>query len=216
MESYTERLKIQIRHILPMFICTLLTILLWSVLIIQKGSADLFLELNKFGTPELDQFFPIYTNVGDGYTFAIVAVSVLLIFRKRVYFFTGLVVTIGSSLLTQIPKRLIFPDEPRPLAYFNKLGIKLRLVEGVEVHEAHSFPSGHTITGFAMFTYLAIVTKDKRWQIPYFFAGFLVGYSRIYLSQHFPADVLAGTIIGTFLALLGGSIWLPISREGLK
>jgi membrane-associated phospholipid phosphatase len=66
-----------------------------------------------------------------------------------------------------------------------------------------------------MFTYLSLVTKDQCWQFLYCVAAFLVGYSRIYLSQHFPADVLAGTIIGTSLAILGGSIWLPNKPNAL-
>jgi membrane-associated phospholipid phosphatase len=57
---------------------------------------------------------------------------------------------------------------------------------------------------------LAIFTRDQRHKIAYLFAGVLVGYSRIYLGQHFLNDVLMGSCIGTIMAVLVH--WLFIEK----
>jgi membrane-associated phospholipid phosphatase len=59
-----------------------------------------------------------------------------------------------------------------------------------------SFPSGHTSQAFAVATTLTL--QYKKWYVwapAYLWAGG-VGYSRMYLGKHYPADVLAGALIG--------------------
>jgi undecaprenyl-diphosphatase len=57
-----------------------------------------------------------------------------------------------------------------------------------------SFPSGHTSAYFA----LAMVygTKYPRLFIPLAVIGAGVAYSRVYLGEHYPTDVLAGAALG--------------------
>lgn len=65
-----------------------------------------------------------------------------------------------------------------------------------------SFPSGHTSEAFATATSLALI--NHKWYVivpAYTWAG-LVGYSRLYMGVHYPADVFAGAALGT------GSAWL--------
>lgn len=65
-----------------------------------------------------------------------------------------------------------------------------------------SFPSGHTAEAFANATSLTLITHKWYVAVPaYAWAG-LVGYSRLYLGVHYPADILGGAILGT------GSAWL--------
>lgn len=60
-----------------------------------------------------------------------------------------------------------------------------------------SFPSGHTITAFAVATIFAERYKRHRWVpwVAYPLAG-LIGFSRISLQSHFPSDVFAGAVLG--------------------
>ena len=43
----------------------------------------------------------------------------------------------------------------------------------------------------------------KKYFIPVFVTGILIAFSRMYLSVHYPSDILAGLIIGTFSGLAG-------------
>jgi membrane-associated phospholipid phosphatase len=60
----------------------------------------------------------------------------------------------------------------------------------------NSFPSGHTSTAFTTALLLSFIVR-KRFAVFFFpVIAFLVGYSRVYLAQHFVTDVLAGSVIG--------------------
>jgi undecaprenyl-diphosphatase len=62
-----------------------------------------------------------------------------------------------------------------------------------------SFPSGHTITAFAVAVSLSSFYPDLAAGL--FFCAISVAISRILLGMHFLSDVLAGAAIGTLLAL---------------
>jgi undecaprenyl-diphosphatase len=61
-----------------------------------------------------------------------------------------------------------------------------------------SFPSGHTITAFAVAVSLSLFYPGLA--IGLLFCAVSVAASRILLGMHFLSDVLAGAIIGTLLA----------------
>jgi undecaprenyl-diphosphatase len=69
-----------------------------------------------------------------------------------------------------------------------------------------SFPSGHTSTAFALATSMSIQYKKWYVVVPAFAWASSVGYSRLYLGEHYPTDVLAGAAIGIGSAYL--SEWL--------
>ena len=62
-----------------------------------------------------------------------------------------------------------------------------------------SFPSGHTITAFAVALSLSRFYPDLA--IGLMFCAFSIAASRILLGMHFLSDVLAGAAIGSVLAL---------------
>lgn len=65
-----------------------------------------------------------------------------------------------------------------------------------------SFPSGHTSTAFATATTLSLEFKKWYVVVPAYAWAAGVGYSRMYLGEHYPTDVLAGAVVGA------GSAWL--------
>ncbi len=74
----------------------------------------------------------------------------------------------------------------------------------------NSFPSGHSADAFVSGVFLYYLLKQTQYArfrfLPLIYA-FLIGISRVFVSAHFPSDVVAGMIIG----ILGA--WFFISRS---
>jgi undecaprenyl-diphosphatase len=63
-----------------------------------------------------------------------------------------------------------------------------------------SFPSDHATFAFAAATGLYLVRR--RWGIVAAVFAALVAFSRVYVGTHYPADVIAGAVIGCAFVLL--------------
>jgi undecaprenyl-diphosphatase len=63
-----------------------------------------------------------------------------------------------------------------------------------------SFPSNPATTGFSIA--VAVALQDPIWGIPFLILAVLFGFSRIFCGVHYPSDVLAGALLGTFTAWL--------------
>ena len=187
-----------------LLLCTFF-IVLGLVVLISGSKEGVHLTINGIHNEVLDIFFKLFTYMGDGAVTAIAVLPIgLLLWTKHKY--SPLIIGWGTLLfcgvLAQFMKRVVFPDASRPLKFFGE-GI-LHLVSGVDQHMAHSFPSGHTTTAFGFFAFLAIFfAKDKPF-LQGFFAvcAVLIGYSRMYLSQHFLEDVVTGAVLGLIAFLI--------------
>jgi len=176
-------------------------------MLVQCSRPDLHLFLNRFHTPFFDWFFRHITFLGNGIFLGIVALFFLFFsLRSSVYL---IVSYLGSGLITQVFKRLLFEDWVRPSAYFADPSV-LHLVNGVQLLSGHSFPSGHATSAFAMFFCLAAIGKKTYVQLTCLFLACIVAYSRVYLSQHFLEDIVAGSFIGTATAF---GFYLAIYRN---
>ena len=111
-----------------------------------------------------------------------------------------LIAALMTLIFVFITKQLLFKGMPRPTKYFENEEV-LHLVEGVKMHEWNSFPSGHTITAFAIFMILVLVVKNNYLKFLFVMIAILAGYSRVYLSQHFLGDIFTGAIIGSLIAV---------------
>ena len=70
-----------------------------------------------------------------------------------------------------------------------------------------SFPSGHTVTAFSLAVLFSYWSKNKALGPLFLLIAILVGYSRMYLSEHFFEDVTAGSVIG-FVITIAWFYWL--------
>lgn len=147
---------------------------------------------------------------------------VLLVWRWQAgLFLTGSLVL--STLLTQVIKHIVMA--PRPLTWFaeHHPDITLPLTDGVRMNYWLSFPSGHTTTFFCLFfalcviyTYYTAAPSCERKvllsvgniavQVLLFAMAASSAYSRLYLSQHFALDVLAGMIIGVLSVVIAAVV----------
>jgi membrane-associated phospholipid phosphatase len=163
----------------------------------MHSKVDGFILLNSYHSHPLDLFFMIYTNVGDG-LYSIGLFLLLLWFRKPLPGWEIVFVFLLSGLMVQVLKN-IFPM-PRPQTLLENTSYPYFIHGFTHVGNA-SFPSGHTATAFGTVTILSIFAKNKKISLLYLLAAILVGYSRVYLAQHFLQDVLAGAVIGVPVAL---------------
>lgn len=187
------------RNFLIGFLLTLITSLFFLVNSWVVGKHLFFLMLNTDLGPNADVFFHYWTYLGDGAIWVPVAVLCWLYRRKQ--FPLLLAAIFYSTFITQGCKNLIFPAAPRPTAAIADIAA-IHTVRGVELHTAFSFPSGHTGTAFTIFL-LGCLLIPYRWFVPVgFVCALWVGYSRIYLAQHFPLDVGGGMMTALFTLLL--------------
>ncbi len=161
--------------------------------------SEIHLAVNKFHSPIADWFFRHVTYLGDGW-FLIVPVLLLLFFSLRHVVFL-ITAYFSTGLITQILKRLVFHQVDRPSVYFEG-NTSLHLVDGVKMLGSYSFPSGHSTSAFALFLCLALIFKNGTLKMICFLLACTVAFSRIYLSQHFLMDTVAGSAIGV-LGTLG-------------
>lgn len=177
---------------LPYFVFLLLGAIFLAF--IRKG--DDILAMNQYNNIVLDEFFRYITYVGDGIFLTFLLIPMLII-RLR-YFVYFLFSFLTSGGMAQLLKHYF--ELPRPCAFFND-SILLHYVPGVKIYMAHSFPSGHSATAFAMFLMLSIISKNNYTKLFFFLFAITVGLSRIYLLQHFFIDVYFGSIVGTIFSL---------------
>jgi len=116
------------------------------------------------------------------------------------------VIALGDSITTSIIKP--FFDRPRPFITMDNIFVykagQWAVSNLVENHQTMSFPSNHAVNTAGASAVL-IYFFPRWWPLPAFLTA-LVCYSRIYLGVHYPADVLAGIIVG--LACAG--FWLAL------
>ncbi|MBN1188033.1 MAG: phosphatase PAP2 family protein [Bacteroidales bacterium] len=172
----------------------ILFLLLGGYLLIAYSPMEVYLNVNSHNTVFLDTFFKYTTQIGHG-ILTIIIVLALLFWRIR-YSIILLASYLSSGLISQLLKRVIFDDWLRPAAYCDSC----HFIEGVKLHFQHSFPSGHTVTAFALFLCLSYFIGNKSLQVLFFLLALIIGYSRIYLSQHFFTDVYFGAVIGVIFA----------------
>lgn len=175
-------------------------IFLYPITVFPKGELELL--VNQHHAPTLDLFFKYVTYFGDGVLLALLLIG--LLFRSYLLAIITAFSIILQSIIVSLFKRWLYKGLERPLAFFNDT-VELNFVDGVDVHTANTFPSGHTTTGFAIFALLCIVIKNRNTLLTllFFLLAFAVAFSRVYLLQHFVVDAYFGAIFGVGSVVLG-------------
>ena len=166
-----------------------------------------------------DIVMPILSDTCNWLPYVVAAVLLLWRWRAGVFVAGSLIL---STLITQALKHTVCA--PRPLTWFaeNMPDVTLPLTEGVRMNYHLSFPSGHTTTFFCLYFALCVLFTAKSkapvgWsvivQLLLFTLAAVSSYSRLYLSQHFALDVLAGMIIGVISVAIVAYIFATVLRK---
>lgn len=99
-------------------------------------------------------------------------------------------------------------DLPRPAT---ALGSVVRLLASEE--GGHGFPSGHSVYAALLASALWPLARP-RWRIVLVMWVIWVGYSRVALGAHFPADVAAGWLLALLCVSGTGKLWDRLFRKG--
>lgn len=163
------------------------------------------LYFNDMRREPFNSIFQALTLLGEAYAYVVCGVAAL--FRR--YRYTLLIAVAG---LITLPTVYFIKESfgiDRPITFFHNhdLGELVVTVPGVELNVGQtSFPSGHTMAAFALFSVVTMIAgkKHPRVGLPFALLAILVGVSRVFLVQHFLVDILAGAALGLGVSWL---IW---------
>jgi undecaprenyl-diphosphatase len=137
-----------------------------------------------------------------------ILVAIYLLWRKRRRAFAAWIVIwiVAESGLTFAKVWFQRTRPPNPMVVTN----------------GFSFPSGHAVATASIAVALVLVTlptgpRRLKWEFAAAAAAFVMGLSRVYLDAHWFSDVVAGTLLGTGVALgasaLVTEVFLVIRRR---
>lgn len=188
----------------------LLPITLASTIYFGEIQSTSFIFINSFTQLLPDTLWAWLTFFGNGWGIFAMAFPLLLIAPRLLTagIFAGVFAAIASFSLKS------FFDLPRPAGIlldgsFYRIGEPLL---------NRAFPSGHTMTAFAIATAIYFsVDGDKRRSLLliFIFAG-LIGLSRNAVGAHWLTDVLAGAGVGMWCGLLGTVLGQHIPETQLR
>lgn len=162
--------------------------------------------------PFLDRFFVTYTGLGD---LGIIWIIIILFFlfnkqtRKMAILMTISLVfefVLNDFILKEIIAR------PRPFLVHDVALL-------IEAPTSFAFPSGHSASSFAVVMVPFFMKFNARWWLV--LLASLMAFSRLYLFVHWPTDVLAGILLGTFIAFVCVQVakrinWLTSTDESIS
>lgn len=146
-----------------------------------------------------------FTILGDNGMIWIAVALILFLNRKyrKIGVFSIVSLIICALAVNVILKPLI--HRPRPFSELADITLLIKAPKD------YSFPSGHTAASFVM-VYI-FFRHIKKYFIPVLITGILIAFSRMYLSVHFPSDILAGIIIGIFSGYAGEKVADGVYRK---
>ena len=155
---------------------------------------DWLYALQDIHNPALDKVMVFVSALGNAGIFWI-AVGLLLLITKR-YRRGGAQMLVAMAVTFIIGNLILKNLVPRERPCWIDREVQLLMASPSD----YSFPSGHSMNGFA--GSVSLLCIDRRIGIPAVILAAVIAFSRLYLFMHFPTDVFAGIVIGLVIALI--------------
>jgi undecaprenyl-diphosphatase len=164
--------------------------------LITKSDHSLMRRANNWEAPRWVRLYVLSaTRGGDGWLWYAMGLAVLVLGGSERF------AAAGAAGLSATLSIVLFCWLKRFAARRRPCEIEPHCWANLLPPDRFSFPSGHTMTAFAVAVPLLLFYPTLT--IGLLFCAFSIGASRILLGMHFLSDVLAGAIIGTGLGYLG-------------
>ena len=157
------------------------------------------------GNSGLDLFMQSISEIGDVFYTLIFAIALVIVKRTRRIGVTVMILIVISTILSGYIKCGM--DRERPSIEFSGYPFPLPIEPDTfslfcEGSFNASFPSGHTIRAVIFGIILGYVLSNRFPRGCYLLLLYplLMAISRVYILQHYPMDVIGGSILGVLLA----------------
>lgn len=155
---------------------------------------DKFVEniIQRKVNPNYSKLVHITSDFVGIYTLILIVVCMIFKFKNKYYVITQVLCylfILGTLLIT---KNLVCRIRPS--------------MEAFATIDVYSFPSGHTLTAFVGYYFLAYIMSikmDKQSKIAYYFIASIlvitVAFTRLYLNVHYFTDIVGSIIFGIII-----------------
>lgn len=142
--------------------------------------------LKRFG-----KFFKTCTYLGDGWLWGLLALCIMIFDDRRfLILLIGFSIVWINKLIVVWIKHSCKRPRPKPLPP----NIRSKIVQ------EYSFPSGHSADSFGIAFLICHFYPFLSIQVGIFLVSFLISFSRIYVGEHYPTDVITGGILGIIMS----------------
>lgn len=164
--------------------------------LIHRGDYSIMRRANNWVAPRWVRIYVIgATRGGDGWLWYAMGLAILIFGGEQ------RVAALGAAGLAAVLSILLFIWLKRFTGRRRPCHIEPHCWAKLLPPDQFSFPSGHTMTAFAVALPLALFYPTL--SVGLFFCALSIALSRILLGMHFLSDVLAGALIGSGLGYLG-------------
>jgi undecaprenyl-diphosphatase len=164
--------------------------------LITRGDYRVMHRANNWVAPRWVRFYVLGSTLGgDGWLWYAMGLAILLFGGDDRF------AALGAAGLSSVLSILLFIWLKRLTGRRRPCQIEPHCWATLLPPDQFSFPSGHTMTAFAVAIPLSLSYPNLT--IGLLFCALSIAMSRILLGMHFLSDVVAGALIGTGLGYLG-------------